>query len=136
MKVTDIVALNDLRVECIIGVYPHERIHPQWLVMEIELALDTRAVYTGAGLAGTVDYARLAGELRFILEASRFRMLEQAAEAVARYVLVPPPPDPHSSSETGRAPGSRGAACHHSTSCRRVRISHSFYFFWKRDHPF
>src|SRR5690606_33357742 len=35
-----------------------------------------------------VDYARVAGELRFLLETCRFRALETAAHTVARYLLT------------------------------------------------
>jgi len=86
----DTIVLTGLTVNCIVGVYGEERRVAQALRVDVELHLDTRPVHNGAGFAGTVDYARLAGELTFLLEACRFRMLESAAEAIARYVLAPP----------------------------------------------
>ena len=41
----------------------------------------------------TIDYSRLLGELRFILTATRFRLLESAAEAVAAWCLAAPSAD-------------------------------------------
>jgi dihydroneopterin aldolase len=64
--------------------------------LEVALFLDIRRAATDGHLAHTVHYGRLAGELRFLLESCRFESLEPVAEAVARYVLLPPSPDaPH-----------------------------------------
>ena len=89
----DTIILSGLTVHCIVGVYGQERRVAQALRVDVELHLDTRPVHTGAGFSGTVDYARLSGELTFLLEACRFGMLESAAEALARYVLAPPTAD-------------------------------------------
>lgn len=94
----DHLSLSGLSVDCIVGVYPTERDQPQPLGVDLALYLDTRAAARGARLHDTVDYARLWGEVRFLLQASRFLLLESAAEAVARHILAPPTPDvPHGS---------------------------------------
>lgn len=87
----DVVALTDLQVDCVVGVYGPEREVPQRLCIDVELYLTPRAA--AGGLETTVDYARLAGDLRFILDACRFRLLENAAEAMARYILLAPTAD-------------------------------------------
>jgi dihydroneopterin aldolase len=94
----DVIAVRDLRVHCIVGVYPTERGTPQPLELEVALYLDTRRAALEGNLHATVDYARIAGELRFLLESCDFRLLETAAEALCRYLLAPPTPD------VGRAP--------------------------------
>jgi FolB domain-containing protein len=81
-----------MRVECIVGVYPTERHSPQPLELDIALHLDTRRAALSS-LKHTVDYARLAGELRFLLDSSRFKLLEGAAGALCRYILAPPTED-------------------------------------------
>lgn len=86
----DVIRLEGLVVECVIGVYPGEREIPQPLEVDVALELDTRKA-AGSSLKHTVDYARLCGELRFLLEKSRFLLLETAAEALCRYLLAPPP---------------------------------------------
>jgi FolB domain-containing protein len=91
-RALDVVELRGMRVECIVGVYPSERHTPQPLELDAALYLDTRRAARG-GLRDTVDYARLAGELRFLLESSRFQLLEGAADALCRYVLAPPTDD-------------------------------------------
>ncbi len=85
--------LNGLSVECIVGVYTNERRAPQPLGVDLCLCLDTRAAARDAKLSATVDYARLWGEVRFLMQASRFTLLESAAEAVASYILAAPTSD-------------------------------------------
>lgn len=91
----DVIELRGLRVFCIVGVYRAERHTPQPLELDVSLYLDTRAAAGKAGLRATVDYARLCGELRFLLESASFRMLESAADALCRYILAPPTSDVH-----------------------------------------
>ena len=88
----DSISLQGLEVDCIVGVYPSERQTPQPVHLDITLYLDTRRAGTASRLRHTVDYARLCGELRFLLQASKYTLIESAAEAIARYLLAPPRP--------------------------------------------
>ena len=89
----DVIELRQISVQCIVGVYPAERGTPQPLELDVALYLDTRKAASAGSLRDTVDYGRLAGELRFLLETADFRMLETAAEALCRYILAPPTED-------------------------------------------
>lgn len=90
----DKIELSNIPVRCIVGLYPSEALVPQLLEVSITLYLNTReAASDDEGLRNTVDYARLSGELRFLLEHSRFKLLETAAHALARYILAPPLPE-------------------------------------------
>lgn len=91
----DCISLSNMAIDCIVGVYRHEREAPQPLLIELFLYLDTRPATADAGIEGTVDYARIAGEVYFLLQSCRFRMLEHAANALARYLLAPPTRDTH-----------------------------------------
>lgn len=93
MKGLDLIELRKLRAECVVGVYPSERTQPQPLLVDLALHFDARPAARGGGLAASIDYAKLAGEVRFLLAASRFHLLETAAEALARYLLAPPTED-------------------------------------------
>ncbi|MFP2896299.1 dihydroneopterin aldolase [Corallococcus sp. 4LFB] len=86
----DVMELRGLTVDVIVGVYNRERVTPQPLRLDVALFLDARQAAVGGKLANTVHYGRLAGELRFLLDACRFELLESAAEAVCRYLLAPP----------------------------------------------
>ena len=86
----DQLALRGMGVDCIIGVLDHERVTPQPLRLDVVLHFDMRRAAHEGLIAHTVDYGRVLGELRFILVAARFLLLESAAEALAAWLLMPP----------------------------------------------
>ncbi|MBK7583964.1 MAG: dihydroneopterin aldolase [Myxococcales bacterium] len=73
-----------------VGVYPRERGRPQPLRIDIELSIDTEAAATTGRLSRTVDYDRTAQAVIFILQSCRFGLLETAAHALAKFLLIPP----------------------------------------------
>ncbi len=93
MSGRDTISIRDLRVDCVVGVYPHERDIPQPLVIDLDLHLDTEAAALRERLHLTVDYAATAAQIAFLLKSCRFRLLETAAHALARYLLLPVLPD-------------------------------------------
>lgn len=88
----DVIEIRGLEADCIIGVYPRERLSRQLLRVDVGLHFDARSAAGGA-LTSSLDYARIAGEIRFILESAHFTLLESAADALARYLLAPPTAD-------------------------------------------
>jgi dihydroneopterin aldolase len=92
-RTPDRLSLTGMRFDCIVGLFDFERNTPQPVELDVTLELDTRDAARAGRLERTVDYARLLGELRFILVAGRFRLLESAAEALAAWLLAPPSPD-------------------------------------------
>ncbi len=83
----DTISIDGLRVDCIVGLYPDERVRLQPLIVDVALSLDTRGAAARADIDATVDYAHLAAQVRFILEHGRFGMLETAGDALARWAL-------------------------------------------------
>ena len=79
--------LNGLSVDCIIGDLPAERRAPQRLRVDLALEIDDAAAQSDR-LADTVDYARLAADVRAALAAAKPQLIERAAriayEAVRR----------------------------------------------------
>lgn len=88
----DRIRIQDLRVECVVGVWASERDVPQPLVIDLELVLDTEAAGTHEKLRETVDYHALSTQVEFVLRQSRFRLLETAAQVILKLVLAPPAP--------------------------------------------
>lgn len=86
----DVIRIRDLRVDCIVGVYPHERHTPQPLTLDVEMELDTAPAGESQRLRRSVDYAATASQLAFLLQSCRFDLLETAAHALTRYLLAPP----------------------------------------------
>ncbi len=89
----DRIRLSDFKVDCVVGLYPSEHKKPQPLLLDLTLYLDTREAGAKGRLSLSVDYAKVAGEVRFILTSCRFKLLETAREALCRYLLAPPTQD-------------------------------------------
>ena len=92
MPHSDWIRIRGLNIDCVVGVYPHERDTPQPLELDAELCLDTEAAARRERLRLSIDYAAVAAQLAFLLKSCRFRMLETAAHALCRYLLAPPSP--------------------------------------------
>ncbi len=90
MAKSDVIALEGLVVNCVVGVYPHERNNPQPLRVDLYLELPTRAAGEHEKLRETVDYAAVADQVAFLLTTCRFGMLETAAHALSCLLLLPP----------------------------------------------
>jgi len=86
----DRLALRGMRFDCIIGLLDHERSQPQPVELDVVLHFDVRRAAHEGHIAHTIDYGRVLGELRFILVAGRFLLLESAAEAIAAWLLMAP----------------------------------------------
>lgn len=89
----DLITISDLRLNCIVGIYAHERRNAQPLRVDVEMELDTRAAASTESCATTADYFAVAEQARFVLAAGRFQLLETAAHALAQLVLAPAAPD-------------------------------------------
>ena len=89
----DTIGLASMQLECVVGIHPHERITPQALHVALELHFERRPNAFGTSLTDSVDYSVVAGEVAFILQVGKFRLLETAAEALCHHLLSPAPPD-------------------------------------------
>tara|TARA_B100001094_G_C18060603_1_gene734832 strand:+ start:379 stop:1182 length:804 start_codon:yes stop_codon:yes gene_type:complete len=89
----DEIQLRRLKIDCVVGIYPDEKVKTQSLFIDLTLFLNTREAAQTNSLTKSVDYAALRGEITFILQNARFQLLETAAEALAHYVLAPPATD-------------------------------------------
>lgn len=92
MANSDWIRVRGLRVDCVVGVYPHERDIAQPLELEVHLCLDVEAAAIREKLSLSFSYAALSEQLAFLLRSCRFRMLETAAHALCAYLLAPPSP--------------------------------------------
>lgn len=83
----DRIFITELRVDCIVGVFAHERERPQPLLVDLELGLDTAdAAYSGR-ISATCDYGRVADEVATLLEFRRYKLLEVAAGELAAMLI-------------------------------------------------
>lgn len=89
-KPLDQIHIRDLRVRCIIGVYPEERGERQDVNIQITLYADLAAAGRSDDLADTVDYKALKQQVVAMVEGSSFLLVERLAEAIAELCLAQP----------------------------------------------
>ncbi len=77
--------LKNLRIDCVIGVYPHERTDPQPLFLDVEVDYDFAAPAATDELTRALDYDRIATGLTAVAQEGRFALLETFAEASADF---------------------------------------------------
>ena len=84
----DAVFIRQLRLQAWIGLYRHEKIAPQTIEIELEIALpaDT-AVFKSGKVADTIDYGVVVEHIRAIVEKERFGLVESLAERIAASIL-------------------------------------------------
>ena len=83
----DWLRVNNIQQFCIIGLFPHERIEPQELQLDIELGLDLSSAGKTNRLDETIDYAQVLRFVRWLLATARFELIEHAAETIAYGLL-------------------------------------------------
>jgi dihydroneopterin aldolase len=89
--VTDFVSVRDLSVDAVIGVHAWERKIEQTLLVSVDMVPETADVRTAAAtddLADALDYSAVAAAIAAVLREGKFRLIETAAERVARRLLA------------------------------------------------
>lgn len=84
----DIVYLNDLRIETVIGIYDWERRTRQTVILDIEMGADISEAARTDNIENTLDYKAVAKRLFAFIESSEFKLVETLAEKVAEIILV------------------------------------------------
>lgn len=83
----DVIFIDGLQVQALIGVYEFERDGTQPLVFDVEMEVDTRSAGGSDALADTVDYAAVAQAIQARCAQSAFALVEALAEAIAAQLL-------------------------------------------------
>jgi len=79
--------LHNLRVDCIVGVYPHEREQVQTVFLDIELDYDFAPPAASDAIPDAVDYDQVASLVTDLVRTRRFQLIEAMAEAAAALLL-------------------------------------------------
>ena len=83
----DIIFIRDLRVETLIGVYPHERQSRRILLLDLELGADSRPAAATDCLDDTLNYQAVAQRIIEFAAASDCQLVETLGERIAELVL-------------------------------------------------
>jgi len=83
----DIVFIEDLRIETVIGIYDWERKIRQVVALDLEMAFDNRVPAASDRIEDTLDYKAVSKRLIAFVENSTFQLVETLAERCADIVL-------------------------------------------------
>jgi dihydroneopterin aldolase len=70
------------------GYYAHEQLVPQPFEVDVELVLDLQPAGLDDDLEKSVDYGKVYGAVRQIVESTSYRLLEALAEAISHELLA------------------------------------------------
>ena len=83
----DIVFIEDLRIQTVIGIFDWEREIKQTVSLDLEMAFDIRRAAASDAIEDTLDYKAVSKRLIGLVEASEFQLVESLAERCAAIVL-------------------------------------------------
>jgi len=83
----DIIYINDLRIETIIGIYGWERKTKQTVVLDIEMGTDIRKASASENVEDTLNYKSVAERLFEFVGDSEFELVETLAERISDILL-------------------------------------------------
>jgi dihydroneopterin aldolase len=83
----DIIYINDLRVNTVIGVWEWERRIRQTLVMHFEMGVDISFAGESDDLSKTVDYKAVSDRVMDFTRKSEFKLVEALAEKISEIIL-------------------------------------------------
>lgn len=89
---SDHIIIKELELRVRIGCTPEERTFPQRLVLDVEVALDTREAARTGQLERTVCYAQVTDLIRRLVDQQSWPLIEQLGEDVVRTVHENFPP--------------------------------------------
>lgn len=84
----DIIYLNDLKIDTVIGIYDWERRITQTVCFDLEMATDIRKAAASDSIEDTLDYKSVAKRLISFVGESKFQLVETLAEQVANIILT------------------------------------------------
>lgn len=85
--VQDIVFIEDLRIETIIGIYDWEREIKQTIALDIEMAADNIKPAATENIDDALNYKAVAKRMIAFTEESQFQLVETLAERLVEIIL-------------------------------------------------
>ena len=82
----DIVFVEDLRIETVIGIYDWERKIKQTVALDLEMAFDNTKPAATDKIEDTLDYKAVSKRLIAFVEGSHYELVETLAEKCAQIV--------------------------------------------------
>jgi dihydroneopterin aldolase len=112
--------LRDLRIDCIVGIYPHERAAEQPVVLDIDMDYDFAPAASSEAIEDAVDYDHVVASVTCLIQSRKFHLIETMAEETAAMLLSAVPRLQAVRLEI-RKPAAVPAAAHSYVRVERVR---------------
>jgi len=80
--------LHHLRIDCIVGIYPHEREQTQTVFLDIALDYDFARAAASDAIPDAVDYDHVVASVTGLIQSRRFQLIETMAEETAAMLLA------------------------------------------------
>ena len=81
------IGISDLKVNCVIGIYPHERTIEQNLFIDIKIKYDFQHARQSENVKDTIDYAQVAEIVTSLGVKNKYQLIETYAEDAAQSIL-------------------------------------------------
>ena len=88
MNRPDKLFIRDLKLDCLIGTFEHEREQKQSLLFNLCLECDLRPAGRSDELSDTVDYFAIRNAVAECVESSAYNLLEKLAEEICARCLL------------------------------------------------
>ncbi len=83
----DIVFIQGLKIDCVIGVYDWEREIRQDIILDIEMSADIKAASEADHIDHTLDYKAVSKRLIEFVRDSEFQLVETLAEKITQTII-------------------------------------------------
>lgn len=83
----DIIFLRELKITTLIGIYEWEKLVPQTLQLDLEIALPDNSASISDNILDALDYAKVARHIQTVLSEGHFSLLETLAEHIAQIII-------------------------------------------------
>lgn len=84
----DIIFLQEVKVETRLGVPEWERMLPQTIILDIELAMPHSRSCQSDAIDDTIDYGQIVARIRQTLTENSFKLVEALAEHICQLILT------------------------------------------------
>ena len=82
-----IIFLHNFKAKTLLGIYPWERMVPQTIRIDLEIALPTSRACQSDNIEDALDYALIIERINEILAEKHFSLLEALTEHIAQTIL-------------------------------------------------
>jgi dihydroneopterin aldolase len=83
----DMIFLSEVKVQTKLGVPEWERMVPQTIILDIEIAVDLLTACQSDAIEHTIDYGQVVTRIRATLSEHSFKLVEALAEHVCQLIL-------------------------------------------------